>query len=198
MPKKNKNKIVVIGGPSGVGESTITRAVINKYSNFKRLVTATTRAPRLNERERVDYYFFSVERFKREIKLGNIIEYTYIKKRDVYYGSYKPDLDKKLRAGYNIIVNTDLVGAKYYKKYYQALTIFIMPDSLASLRQRQLKRNSRISKDELNKRLAYAQDEIEHEANFYDYIVVNKQNQLEQAIKMVLAIIASRLLGVNL
>jgi len=189
MKIKNKTKILVIGGPTGVGESTITRAVIDKYPNFKRLVTATTRKSRLNERDKVDYYFFTVDRFKAEIKRGNIIEYTYIKKRDVYYGSYKPDLDKKLQAGFDIIVNPDLVGAKYYKKYYQAVTIFIMPDSLVSLRRRQLKRNPQINSDELNKRLEYAQYEMEHEADFYDYVVVNKENQLQQAIKEVLEII---------
>ncbi len=184
--KKNRIKVLVIGGPTGVGESTITQAVIKAHPNFKRLVTATTRKPRLNEKNRVDYYFFTVDKFKAELKKGNIIEYTYVKERDVYYGSYKPDLEEKINQGYDIIVNPDLVGAKYYKKYYNAITIFIAPESLVDLRKRLLSRDPNIDKDELEKRLMGAKQEMENEANFYDYIVINKEGELDKAIQDVL------------
>ncbi len=187
--KKNKTKVLVIGGPTGVGESTITRAVIKEYPNFKRLVTATTRKPRLNEKDKEDYYFFTVDRFKAEINKGNIIEYTYVKERDVYYGSYKPDLEEKINQGYDIIVNPDLVGAKYYKKYYDAITIFIAPESLTDLRKRLLNRDPNIDKNELEKRLAGAKQEMENEADFYDYVVINKEGKLDDAIHEVLSYI---------
>jgi len=186
---KRKIKVLVIGGPTGVGESTITKAVIKAHPNFKRLVTATTRKPRLNEKNGIDYYYFTEVQFKDEIKKGNIIEYTYVVKRKVYYGSYKPDLDKKIKKGYDIIINPDLVGARYYKEYYNATTIFIAPESLGDLRKRLLARDPNINKKELEKRLAGAKYEMEKEASFYDYRVINKEGKLEQAIEEVLEII---------
>lgn len=193
MPNK---KILVIGGPTGVGESTITKEIIRKYSIFKRLVTATTRKPRLNEKNKKDYYFFSVKKFKEQIKKGDILEHTYIKSRDVYYGSYKKDLNKKIKAGYNIIINPDIVGAKFYKKNYNAATIFIMPDSIANLKKRHLARNPLLEKEELKKRLDYAKYEIKKESSFYDYIVKNNQGKIKETIKEVVKIIKKE--GYNL
>ena len=100
MKTKQTNKIknrrvLVIAGPTGSGETTLTLEIIKKYPVFRRLVTATTRKPRGKDKNGVAYYFFSEKKFKNEIKKGNIIEYTYIKNRNVYYGSYKKDLDKK-------------------------------------------------------------------------------------------------------
>src|SRR3989338_4798089 len=106
----NPKKVVVISGPTGSGESTITSAIIKRFPHFKRLVTATTRKPRLKERDRVDYYFFSKDTFLEEVDKGNIIEYTYIKNRDSYYGTYKPDLEDKIKKGFIVIVNVDGVG----------------------------------------------------------------------------------------
>jgi len=78
---------LVIAGPTGSGESTITRELINRYPIFVRLVTATTRPPRLNEKDGEDYYFFSEEEFKKEVTKGNIIEHTFVTGRAVYYGT---------------------------------------------------------------------------------------------------------------
>jgi guanylate kinase len=197
--KKNKKRktVLVIGGPSGVGESTITKKIIERFPIFKRLVTATTRKPRLGEKNRVDYYFFSKNKFLAEIKKGNIIEYTYIKNRDVYYGSYKPDLGKKLRQGYKVIVNPDIVGARYYKKHYQATTIFLKPDSMANLKKRQLARNPGISSDELKKRLIYAREEIKKEAPFYDYIVINRQGEMGKTIGNIIKILKKEGYGIR-
>ncbi|RLC38618.1 hypothetical protein DRH27_01865 [Candidatus Falkowbacteria bacterium] len=184
-----KKRILVIAGPTGVGESSITNKIIKKYPLFTRLVTATTRAPRLKEKNKVDYYFFAKKKFKEEIAKKNILEHTYIKSRDVYYGTYKKDLDKKIKQNLNIIVNPDIVGAKYFKKNYNATTIFIMPESIDDLRKRQLKRNPDITKTELNKRLKYAEYEIENESYFYDYKVMNKEGKLNQAVLEVKKII---------
>lgn len=185
---RNK-KILVIAGPTGVGESTITKEIIKAYPIFARLVTATTRKPRLKEKNKKDYYFFSIKKFKEEIKNGNILEYTFIKNRNVYYGSYKPDLDKKIKGGFNIIMNPDLVGAKYYKNNYDAATIFIAPDSLNDLKKRLLARDPFLPEEELKKRLDYARYEIKNEAKFYDYIVKNKQGKINKAVEEVKKII---------
>ena len=186
---KKLGKIFIIAGPTGGGESTITQAIIDRLPKFTRLVTATTRRPRNREKQGVDYYFFSPKKFKQEIASGNIIEHTYIKNRRIYYGSFKPDLEKKLKRGLNIIINPDIVGTKFYKQHYQATTIFIKPDSLESIKQRLLNRDKKISALELSRRLKNAANEIKTQAKFYDFSVINRQNRLDQAINRVIKII---------
>ncbi len=73
LQNKKEKRVLVIAGPTGVGESTITHEIIKRYPIFKRLVTATTRNPRLNEKHGKDYYFFSKDKFKDEIKNNNIM-----------------------------------------------------------------------------------------------------------------------------
>lgn len=186
-------RVIVIGGPSGSGESTITQAILAHFPNFTRLVTATTRPIRDGEKDGVDYYFFSKERFQRELFAGNILEHTYIKNRDTYYGSYKPDLEKRLSKGKIVIVNPDLVGAKFYKENYGALTLFIVPDSIENLRKRVRNRSRDISEEELDRRMENAQHEIDYERPYYDYTVENTEGKLDEAIAQVKAIIESHL-----
>ena len=178
----DKNKILVISGPTGSGESTITNEIIKKYPIFQRMVTATSRQPRGNEKDKVDYYFFTKGEFKKQINLGNILEYTYIENRGIYYGTYLSELEKRLARGY-VIVNVDHIGLKFYKKKYGAISIFIKPESLEVIKLRLKKRNPDISEAELKQRLKNAQDEIEREEKFYKYKVFNKQDKLEEAIQ---------------
>jgi len=185
----NNLKVLIIAGPTGCGESTITREIIKKFPNFARLVTATTRSPRLNEKDGIDYYFFTKSKFEGEIKKGNILEYTYVKNRDTYYGTYKNDLEDKLSKGLNVIVNPDVVGAKFFKKEYGAITIFVKPDSIESLKNRLIKREPDISQIELEKRLANAENEIKNEEQFYDYTVINAEGKSNEAVEEVAEII---------
>lgn len=176
-------RVLVIGGPTGSGESTITNAIIKRFPVFTRLVTATSRKPRNGEKDKIDYYFFSKEEFEKNIANGDIIEYTYIENRGDYYGTYKPDLNEKIAKDFNVIVNVDIVGAKYYKENYNATTIFIKPKSIEELRERLANRDKNIDLEELNKRIENAENEIEKEMPFYDYIVVNANGKLEEAVE---------------
>ena len=182
--------VVVIAGPSGSGESTITNEIVERYSpRIQRLVTATTRPPRTGEKNSVDYYFFSKEEFEREKKAGHILESTYIKNRDTYYGTYAPDLEKKIESGHLVIVNPDLVGARYYKENYGATTIFIVPENVDALERRIRERNPELPSIEVNQRRANAEAEIKKEKAFYDHVVVNADGKLEEAVKEVVAIL---------
>jgi guanylate kinase len=180
---KSKKRVLVIGGPTGSGETTITNKIIKIFPVFARLVTATSREPRNGEQNKVDYYFFSKEEFEKNIKEGNILEHTYIENRDTYYGAYKPDLDEKIAKGLNVIANVDIVGAKYYKKNYNATTVFIKPESVEELKGRLTGRDKNISPEELNKRIRNAENEIRNEMDFYDYVVVNANGKLEEAVE---------------
>lgn len=182
----NEDKqVLIIAGPTGSGESTVTKALLKKYSNICRLVTATTRKPRLNEKHAVDYYFFEEDEFKREMTKGNILEHTFVPGRSVYYGTYKPDLDKRISQGQIIIVNPDVVGARYYKKHYNASTIFIKTISLDVLKERLVKRDPSISDEELAERLKAAQYELDNEESFYDFVVINEDGKLEEAMAQI-------------
>lgn len=186
----NKNKkVLIISGPTGVGENTLSKEIIKRFPIFKRLVTATTRAPRLNEKNEVDYYFMNNEQFFEEIEKGNIPEYQNSRDKNVYYGTYLPDLDKKFKNGNNVIVMTDIAGTRFFKENYNATTIFIMPDSMENLEKRHLHRNPNVSREELDERLKYARYEIENESDFYDFKVVNPQDKLEEAIDDIIGII---------
>jgi len=182
-------QVLIISGPTGSGESTITNKIIKKYPIFIRLITSTTRKPRLKEIDKIDYYFFSKVEFENKMKQGNIVEYTYIKSRDVYYGTYKPDLDKKIKKGHIVIANTDAVGTKFYKKHYRATSIFINAESIDNIKSRLISRDPNISDEELEKRLKNAENEIKSEEKFYDYTVINKENKLEKTIDEIVKIL---------
>jgi guanylate kinase len=189
ISKKAFRNVLVIGGPTCSGEDTVAREIIKKIPLFKKLVTATSRKPRKRERDKIAYYFFSNDSFKKEIKKGSILEYTYIKNRNVYYGAYKPDLENKLDAGFNVIALVDIIGAKYYKNNYNAVTIFLKPESLNIIKKRLLKREPNISKEELVKRLKNAKDEIANEENYYDYSIINRDGYLKNTVKDVIKIL---------
>ncbi len=182
-------RVVVIAGPTGSGETTFTHELILAYPNFVRLVTATTRPPRPGEREGYDYYFLSKEKFFEEVQEGTIPEYTHVRNRDAWYGTYLPDLNKKLEEGKTVIVNTDLKGAQYYKKHHHAITIFIQPKSLDVLRRRIMRRDPTISKEEVDNRMKQALDEIHHAENHYDFVVWNTDGEFVDTISRVVEIL---------
>jgi len=191
MENIKKGAVVIISGPSGSGESTVTKILLDRLP-AKRLVTATTRPPRIGEKDGKDYFFFSKERFLSEIKNGNIVEYTHIRNRDTYYGGYRPEVEKRLAVGDIVIANTDIVGTKYYKNQYDAVTIFIVPESLDSLAKRIRGRNPEMSEEELNSRIENARHEMEQEQPFYDYTIENRDGQLEKAVAEAETIIRER------
>ncbi len=185
-----KRQVVVVAGPSGSGESTITNEIVRRYPRrATRLVTATTRPPRRGEKSGKDYYFFSKEEFAQEKDLGHIPESTYIENRDTYYGTYVPDLEKKLAAGRVIIVNPDIVGARYYKEQHSAVTIFIIPESIDALEKRIRERSPDLSEAEIAHRRENAAREMRKEQSFYDYVVTNADGKLEKAVDDVVAIL---------
>lgn len=180
----------MIAGPTGSGETTITNEIVRLYpARVGRLVTATTRSPRLGERQGVDYYFLNKADFLAKQVSGEILEVTYVPNRDAYYGSYASDLEEKLAAGYIVIVNTDIVGAKFYKERYSATTIFIMPGSMSELKDRLRKRNPEMSEEELAKRIADAEREVREERPFYDHTVVNVGGGLARSVSEVTSIL---------
>lgn len=189
IPTAKPKQIAVIAGPTGSGESTITKAIIDRCKNTARLVTATTRSPRAGEQYGQDYFFFSKEDFLQKQQAGEILEVSYIENRDTYYGTYAPDLAAKLDQGLIVLVNPDIVGAKFYKEHYNATTIFILPGDLNELPARLRARNPEMSEEEITKRYNNAVSEVRDEGPFYDYQVVNADGKLEDAVQATISIL---------
>lgn len=177
-----KRNVIVIAGPSGSGETTFTKELTLAYSNFVRAVTATTRKPRAGEKDGIDYYFFDRNDFFEEVQNGNIPEHTFVKSRDAHYGMYLPDLEKKLKDGKTVIVNTDRSGALFFKRKYDATTIFIKPKSLDVLRSRIVRRDSHISEREVDLRILQAMQEIVDATGHYDHVVFNTDGEFADTI----------------
>ncbi len=191
--------VVVIAGPSGSGKNSILQAFLERFKNCARLVTATTRAPREGEREGVDYYFFSQEKFKEEMEKGMIPEHRFVSALGTYYGTYVPDLEKKLASGRIVLAQVDVEGAEgasMFKERYGAVTIFVTPGSTEEFERRVRARNPSMSEDELQKRMRIAEKEMRDYANKYDYQVMNADGKLNEAVEQVVAILKKE--GYNL
>lgn len=185
-----QRQVVVIAGPTGSGETTVTNEIVKRFpGRAKRLVTATTRPPRAGEKSGTDYYFFTKDEFTRLKDKGDILESTYIPNRDTYYGTYAPDLTKRIESGEIVIVNPDIVGARYYKTRYDAVTIFIAPESIDALARRIRERNPELPDAEIAKRRINAEEEIVNEQSFYDYVVKNVDGKLEETVRTVVDIL---------
>ncbi len=186
-----RKQLLVIAGPTAVGESTFTNELVQSFDYFTKAVSATTRPPRLNEKHGVDYYFFDKEKFFEEVENGNILEWTHVKNRDAYYGSYKPDIEEKINKGLVVIVNTDAKGAKFFKEKFGATTIFIKPKSLEVIEDRLRRRDPSITDEEVQKRLKSAEEEIREAetSGVYDYVVWNTDHEFAHTFDGLLEIL---------
>ncbi len=189
-------QVVVIAGPSGSGKNAVIGEILLRYPNGARLVTATTREMRPGEVDGVDYHFFSQERFDAELAAGNIPEHRFVPALGTYYGTYLPDLDRRVAEGKIVFAQVDIEGAKLLKEKYNAVTIFIMPESLEQFRGRLRVRNPEWSQKEFDARMKITDEEVRVHAPQYDYRVVNADGKLDDTVRDVVEIMRKE--GYNL
>ncbi len=183
--KTPKGKIVIISGPSGVGKSTICRAVLDRVDNLVLSTSATTRAQAPTETHGKEYYFYSHDDFQRGIDQGDFLEYAEVFGQ--FYGTPKAKVDKILAQGQHVLLEIDVQGARQIKDLYpDALLIFILPPDDQALKQR-LDGRGRDTRQSVENRLKKANDETAAARQFYDHMVTN--DDLEQAIRNVIHII---------
>ena len=191
-----QRQVVVIAGPSGSGKNAIIEEIMRRYPKCARLVTATTRAKRPGEEEGVDYHFFSEDRFHRELALHNIPEHRFVPGLGTYYGTYIPDLEKRIAQGKIVFAQVDIEGARLLKKKYNATTIFIMPESIGQFKIRLHARSPEWSKKEFEERMRITEKELRLHAPQYDYRVVNADGALQKTVDDVVAVLKKE--GYNL
>ncbi len=179
-----ENIMVILSSPSGVGKTTLTKKIQQKYENFRISVSHTTRPPRSNEVEGVDYYFISHKKFEEMIKRNEFYEYARI--FDNYYGTLKSNVDKQIKKN-DILFDIDWQGTKKLSKFnnLKLIKIYLITSDKEELRNRLLKRDQN-SKEEIEKRFNSFDENIKH-WNDYDYIIIN--NNLEVCFKQIEEII---------
>ena len=184
---KQRGKIIIFCAPSGTGKSTIEKYLLGfDELNLRFSVSATSRAPRGEEKDGVDYYFLTPEEFRKKIDDGEFLEYCEVYE-DKFYGTLKSEVDRRLKQGQNVCMDVDVVGGQNIKHIYgeQALALFIKPPSIEELRRR-LEHRGTDAPEVIDQRIARAEYEL-GEAEKFDRIVVN--DVLETAESEVLAIV---------
>jgi guanylate kinase len=178
--------MIVISGPSGVGKDTVINNMKKRQMPFHFVVTATTRPRREKEVEGRDYYFVSHERFAEMIENDELLEYAYV--YNDYKGIPKADVRKGLNSGKDVMLRIDVQGAATIRKIHpEAILIFLTPVSEEELVQRLKNRQSETT-DEVAMRVAMARQEIKR-INEFDYVVVNKNNYLDETVDTIMSII---------
>ncbi len=180
MTHDNENIMVILSSPSGVGKTTLTKKIQQKYHSFKISVSHTTRLPRSNEIDGVDYHFVSRKKFKSLIEEKKFYEFAKIFEN--YYGTLKDSVDKLITTN-DIIFDIDWQGTKQFSKFknLKIIKIFLIAENKEELRNRLVKRNQN-TKEEINKRFKAFDEDVKH-WNDYDYIVINKN--LEVCFKQI-------------
>ena len=177
---KKKGKLVVVSGPSGSGKSTIVKHLLSQNLNLVFSISACTRLKRKNELDGKDYFFLSVEDFKKKIETDEFLEWEEVYNNN-FYGTLKSEVLGKIERGYNVIFDIDVIGAKSIKKVFnsQAFLVYIQAPSIGDISDRLNSRSTEDSK-QISTRLAKAKFE-EKEKSSFDYILIN--NDLDEAKK---------------
>lgn len=171
MTLDNKNIMVILSSPSGVGKTTLTKKIQQKHQNFKISVSHTTRSPRSNEVDGVDYHFVSKEKFEELIENNKFYEFAKIFEN--YYGTLKKNVDDTL-SNYDIIFDIDWQGTKQLSKFknLNLIKIFLITKNKDELKNRLIKRNQNSAND-VKKRFDSFDKDIIHWSD-YDYVIINE------------------------
>ena len=185
---KDTTLMVIISGPSGVGKDSVLRALKERNLPIHHVITMNTRSPRSDEKEGVDYYFVSKAQFKKMIANDEMLEYSTVY-RD-YKGVPKSEVRKAIATGKDVIFRLDVQGAEKVKVIYpQAILIFLTPSNQKEWYERLGDRVLNEEKD-LNTRIQTVKAELD-KIDIFDYIVVNAQGKLDEAVDTIEAIITA-------
>ena len=186
-------KVIIFSAPSGAGKSTVVNHLLGLYPQFEFSISATSRAPRGQEQDGVEYYFISARKFRSLIRKDAFIEYEEVYK-DRFYGTLKSEVDRIWAKGHVIIFDVDVKGGVSLKKYFgdAAMSVLILPPSMEVLEQR-LRGRGTDTEEAIRERLAKAASELEFAAGKFDRDLVN--DKLEDTFAQAEAFVDAFLCG---
>ena len=183
--KSKRGLILILSSPSGAGKTTLAKKIERSDRNFKISVSYTTRTPRANEVDGVDYNFVTIKKFQELASQDKFLEQA--KVFGNYYATLKGPIEDNLANGIDYLFDIDWQGTEQVKKIMplDIVSVFILPPSIDDLESR-LKKREEQNKELINQRMKMAKDEIRHWKD-YKYIVVNKdvENCFEQITKII-------------
>ena len=187
MTSSNGSIMLILSSPSGAGKTTLTKKIQQKYQDFKISVSHTTRKPRSNEVEGIDYFFISHEEFKK--KISNNEFYEYAKIFNNFYGTSLESVGELLKKNNNILFDIDWQGTQQLSKFneLQLIKIFILPPDKKELEKRLIQRNQD-GIDIISKRLKAYDNDVNHWSD-YDHVIIN--DNLEHCFSQIEKIILS-------
>ncbi len=174
-----RGKLIIFSAPSGAGKTSIVKELLKRIPELEFSVSACSRTIRPNEVNGKDYYFITVEEFRKNIEENKFIEWEEVYPGS-YYGTLKSEVERIWEKGHHVVFDVDVIGGLNIKEQYpkEALSIFIMPPSIEELRKR-LENRQTETPETLKKRVDKAEYELGF-ANNFDVRIVN--NILEDAI----------------
>ncbi|RJP25958.1 MAG: guanylate kinase [Candidatus Omnitrophota bacterium] len=177
---------IVLSGPSGVGKGTVIQSLLESRPELLLSISMTTRSPRPNERDGVDYYFVNRARFDEAIERNELVEWAAVYHH--YYGTPKQELQSNFERGRDVILDIDVQGAASVRNLYEdSVLVFLLPPSLEELKRRLYSRQKG-TEDDLEHRIAEYKREIRF-LGIYDYVIVNER--VDQAVSDLYSIIAA-------
>lgn len=181
-----KGVLLVLSGPSGSGKGTLVKEYTDKHPDVFLSVSATTRKPREGEVHGINYFFLTVDEFKKRIEEKGFLEHAQFCEN--YYGTPRESVEKKLNEGVDVILEIDVQGAMQVKENCpEAVLVFTLPPSYEILRERLIGRGTE-AMDVVEKRLNEAHNEIKY-ADKYDFVIIN--DSIETAAEELGAIFTS-------
>ena len=171
------NKVIIFSAPSGAGKSTIVNHLLKLYPELEFSISATSRAPRGQERHGVEYYFFSADEFRKMIAEDKFVEYEEVYSGS-FYGTLRSEVERIWAKGHAIVFDIDVQGGVNLKRIFgdKALSVFIQAPSVEVLRERLVGRGTD-SEEAIEKRIAKATSEMEFAAGKFDYVLINDNLQ---------------------
>lgn len=177
-------RLFIISAPSGAGKTTLCRAVRDRFVDMVYSISYTTRKSREGEKNGVDYFFITKDEFKNKISQNKWAEWAEVHK--YFYGTSVDFLNENMFAGHDILLDIDVQGAlQILDLYPESITVFIMPPSLDTLKER-LELRGTDTREVIEKRLINAEKEMKQKKN-YRHVIVN--DKLEKAISELTSII---------
>lgn len=183
-----KGLFILISGPSGTGKTSVIKALCENDPTLAFSISATTRPPRSDEIDGVDYHFLDQTEFEDLIQSDGFLEW--VKYGEHYYGTLKSTIESTVENGKDLILEIDVHGAKKIRNLgIRYTSIFLLPPSLASLEKR-LRNRKTESDSELQQRLLTAQSEFAYISG-YNYCIVNPDHNVEKAVTQIRHIISA-------